>query len=193
MDIAEIIERIFNKMRGGKMKRIIIAFLIMGVTMIFYSCTENNPMKPELNQGDEVTNSLNKMSLPRLVGNMTLAFDPTRAPYFWQGTVNFRGGGVYVIRFESLGPPIDHGEYTTFSENFEIFELGNINELYLKGHDNGYIYNENSKTIANGEVAEANEPFEIWLGSYANFTGAGNIGPDGMPISFEGIFRIIKL
>ena len=137
-------------------------------------------------------NSVDKISATRLIGNMTLLFDPTRAPYFWQGTVDFRGEGVYGIRFESLGPPINHGEYTTFTENFEIFELSNINQLYLNGPDNGYIYNENSKTIANGLVTEANSPFEMWIGSLANFIGAGNIGPSGIPISFEGKFRIIK-
>ena len=172
------------------MKRLLIMALIIGVATSFWSCSENNPIIPELNQNDVLMNSVDKKFIPRLVGDMALAFDFTRAPYFWQGTVDFRRNGVYGIRFESLGPPVDDGTFTHFKENFEIFELGNIEQVYLSGPDAGVIYNKNSKTIANGEVTEANAPFEMWLGSNANFTGVGTFGTEGLPISFEGIFRV---
>ena len=127
--------------------------------------------------------------LPRLVGDLDCTFDVARAPYFWQGTINFRGIGVYGIRWESLGPPDDDGTYLHFSENFEIYELGNMNNVCLYGPDAGVIRKIDGRTFAQGEVTETNGAFAMWLGSNSNFTGIVTWVTVGLPESFNGTFR----
>ncbi|UCH14826.1 MAG: hypothetical protein JSV22_02400 [Bacteroidales bacterium] len=40
------------------MKRSILIFLVIGVTMLFFGCSEDSPMTPELDQDDPTTNDL---------------------------------------------------------------------------------------------------------------------------------------
>ena len=43
------------------MKRLIIMFLVIGITMFIYSCSEQSPTAPGLNQNDQATTSLSKI------------------------------------------------------------------------------------------------------------------------------------
>ena len=43
------------------MKRSILMFFVIGATLIFFGCSENNSTAPELSQGDQVTTSLAKV------------------------------------------------------------------------------------------------------------------------------------
>ncbi len=173
------------------MKHSILTFLVIGIAMILFSCSENNPTGPEFSQSDQISTTFAKKSLAKFVGEMDLTFDFLRAPYFWQGTVDFGNNEVYGIRFESLGPPMVYGQSSHFEENFEIFELGNTDNVYLKGPDAGVISLKNSKFRANGEVTLANAPFTMWNGTNAHFNGIiTEWGTDGFPVSGNGTFRI---
>ena len=174
------------------MKRYIISLVTIGLLLFCSGCTNNNPITPETNQNDEVVNTLDKKFASVLVGEMALNFDFNRAPYFWEGTVKFRGNGVCGIRFESLGAPIDYGTLTYFVENYEIFELGKVENIYLRGPDVGIIINESSKVISYGTVIEANAPFAMWLSAEFNTTGFVNFGEGGVPLSFEGTLRLFQ-
>ena len=44
------------------MKHLILVFFLIGITAIYFSCSDNNPSAPALNQGDQVTTSLPKVT-----------------------------------------------------------------------------------------------------------------------------------
>ena len=149
------------------MKLSILVFLIIGATFIFFGCSENNPSVPELSQSDQMTNFLAK---PHLTGTQNADFDPTNAPHYWIGTIII-DGVTYGLRYESLGPPRPYPQASTFEENFEIYELGNVANVYLAGHNAGVLNYANSKFVANGEVEVANFPFEEWMGRNVHMSG----------------------
>lgn len=167
-----------------------IIILIIGAAIIFFSCSENQPTSPELNQNNQVENSLAKKSAAKLIGPMDLIFDVSQAPYYWDGTVDFGVYGKHGIRFESLGGK-DGGQAHHFVENFEIYKLGDPTIVYLKGPDAGVTTFANSKFRMNGVVKEANEPFEAWLDRSVHISGLIIWGPAGPPpVSGIGTVRI---
>jgi hypothetical protein len=172
------------------MKRSILMFLVIGATLIFFGCSENNPSAPGLSQSDQVTNSLAK---PHLTGTFRIDFLPpgTFPPYFWNGTIII-DGVTYGLRFKSLGedPPPPPPQAFVFDERFEIYEdghLGDLDYLVLEGPDSGVLNNGNgnSKFVMNGEVETANEPFEMWLGRNVHINGIAFLPDYG-----TGTFRI---
>ena len=171
------------------MKHSIIFFLIIGVAMIFWGCSENQPTSPELSQSDQVMNTMAKKPAAKLIGPMDLTFDLTRAPYYWDGTVDFGDYGVYGIRFESLGGR-DVGQAHHFIENFEIYDLI-TDAVCLGGPDAGVTTLANSKFRMNGVVEVVNTPFEEWLGRSVHISGLiiwGATGPP--PVAGVGTVRI---
>ncbi len=79
------------------MKHSNLIFLVIGTVMIFFSCSGDNPMAPNSNQGDpmmatesnstdQVTISLAKKPSPNLVGTALVDFTFT-PPTFWNGTI----------------------------------------------------------------------------------------------------------
>jgi len=149
------------------MKRLFLAFLFTGIVLFYFGCSEKNPLAPELSQSDLVTNSLAK---PHLTGAQNTDFDLNNAPHYWVGTIII-DGVTYGLRYESLGPPRPYPQASTFEENFEIYELGNVANVYLAGHNAGVLNYANSKFVANGEVEVANDPFEMWLGRNVHISG----------------------
>ena len=150
------------------MKHSIIFFLIIGVAMLFWSCSENHSTAPELSQSDLVTNSLAKKPAANLIGTMELDFmfvNPV-----WVGTVDLEGYGVYGIRFENLGG-IDVGQASHFVENFEIYDLLSPTTIYMGASDFGVVSMANSKYRMNGEIDVAIAPFEMWLGRHVHMSG----------------------
>ena len=147
------------------MKLSILVFLIIGATLIFWGCSENNPSAPELSQSDQVTHTLAK---PHLTG--TIYCDFTGAyPYFWVGTIII-DGVTYDLRFKSLGDPPSPPRANTFEEEFEISNDG-FTTLLLQGPNAGVLNYGNSKFVANGEIEVANDPFEMWLGRNVHING----------------------
>ena len=82
------------------MKLSILVFLVIGATLIFFGCSENNPSAPGLSQSDQVTHTLAK---PHLTGTTDADFTGV-FPYFWVGTIII-DDVTYGLRFESVGPP----------------------------------------------------------------------------------------
>ncbi len=58
------------------MKRSIFMFLVIGASMIFFCCSENNSTAPELSQGDQVTTTLAKTKT-LFSGSAKIVCDPT--------------------------------------------------------------------------------------------------------------------
>ena len=168
------------------MKRLILLFLFIGIALLYFGCSENNPSAPELSQSDQVTNSLAKP----LTGTVYLDFNPANFPYVWAGTVTF-GTETYDLRYLSVGdPPPPPPQAFVFEERFEIYEGGHIgdpNYLVLEGPDAGVMNNGNgnSKFVANGEVETANWPFEMWMGRNVHINGIAFL-----PDYAIGTFRI---
>jgi hypothetical protein len=156
------------------MKLSILVFLVIGATLIFFGCSENNPSAPGLSQSDQVTNSLAKKPL---TGIVHLDFIPGPPPYFWVGTVTF-GTEIYDLRFKSLGedPPPFPPRAFVFDERFEIYDngfLGDPEHLLLEGPNAGVVPCGNNKFVANGKVefAKPGGPLEEWLGRNVHTNG----------------------
>jgi len=173
------------------MKRLILMFLIVGATLIFFGCSEKNPSAPELSQSDQVTNTLSKKPLPTITGTVTLNFTGT-PPYFWVGEVTF-GSNKYGLRYMSVGnPPPPPPQAFVFAERFEIWDEG-FNTLYLEGPDEGVVPCGNDKFVANGKVefAKADGPFAMWDGRNVHTSGIITwVIPCVEPAGATGTFRI---
>ena len=173
------------------MRYLMLVFFVIGITLIFFGCSENNPSASELSQGDQVTNSLAK---PPLTGTVYLDFTTNNPPYFWVGTVTF-GTETYDLRYKSVGnPPPPPPRAFVFDERFEIYEdgfLGNPDYLVLEGPDAGVVPCGNNKFVANGKVEFANEDFEMWLGRNVHIKGIITwVIPCVLPEGATGTFRI---
>jgi hypothetical protein len=154
------------------MKHLMLVFLVIGATLIFFGCSENSTSAPELSQGDQVTNSLAK---PHLTGHQVTPFTLT-PPTFWNGTVDFGEDGKYGLTFVSYEPPRAYSQASPFYEDFSIYELGNPANVYLKGWNAGVVTYANNppdpcKFLANGKVEEAYGPLEEWLGRNVHIRG----------------------
>jgi len=148
------------------MKLSILVFLVIGATLIFFGCSENNPSAPELSQSDQVTHTLAK---PHLTGTTNADFTGVW-PYFWVGTIII-DGVTYGLRFESVGaPPPPPPQAFVFDERFEIWDVG-FTTLYLAGTDDGVLNYGNSKFVSNGEVDVAEYQFEEWMGRNVHISG----------------------
>ena len=178
------------------MKHLMLVFLVIGATLIFFGCSERNPSAPELSQSDQVTNSLAK---PQLTGIVNLDFvlpAPGTLPpfYFWVGTVTF-GKQTYDLRYKSVGdPPPPPPRAFVFDERFEIYDyrfLGDPDHLLLEGPDAGVVPCGNNKFVANGKVEFADGPFEEWLGRNVHIKGIITwVIPCVLPQGATGTFRI---
>ncbi|MBT8380478.1 MAG: hypothetical protein KJN64_14760 [Ignavibacteria bacterium] len=158
------------------MKSLMLVFLVIGATLIFFGCSENNPSASELSQGDQVTNSLAKKPL---TGHQITPFTLT-PPTFWNGTVDFGEDGKYGLTFVSYEPPRAYSQASPFYEDFYIYEEGsdwtNPANVYLKGWNAGVVTYANNppdpcKFLANGKVEEAYGPLEEWLGRNVHIRG----------------------
>jgi hypothetical protein len=182
------------------MKRSNLVFLVLGVTIIFFGCSEDN-VAPELDQRDQVTtfdqvttSSENaKKPSPNLTGEMLLDFVPGGfGPVnpIWVGTISFEGIGVFGIRFFHLSPFRDYSQASPFEETFEIYALGDPLVVLLGGPDVGVttLANkppEDCKYRMNGEIEVAMAPFEEWLGRKVHMSGIitwQNLGTAEAPI-----------
>jgi len=171
------------------MKTLIIGFLFFGIAIVYFGCSQTNPSGPELNQSDQVINSLEKKSQPNLIGTVELDFTGV-PPYFWVGTITF-GTETYGIKYLSVGnPPPPPPQAFVFAERFEIWDVG-FNTLYLEGPDEGVVPCGNNNFVANGKVETANPPFEEWMGR--NVHSSGTITweiPCVLPDGATAMFRI---
>jgi hypothetical protein len=145
------------------MKLSILMFLFIGVTFIFFGCSEKNPSAPELSQSDQVTNTLAK----KLIGDVWTDFFVEDAPFFWVGEVEF-DDVVYGITFETLSELRNFSSASPVIESFVVYEWGDPETVYMRGLNHG-VANLAQKPdptpfVANGKITEANAPFEDLLG-----------------------------
>ena len=75
------------------MKRSIFMFLVIGATMIFFCCSENNSTAPELSQGDQVTTTLAKTKTPFTDGTADIV-----KPYLNWGVKKVLPNGIELVK-----------------------------------------------------------------------------------------------
>ena len=163
------------------MKRLIILFLVIGVTLFFFGCSENNSTAPEFDQSGQLTTTLAKKPSPNLIGTAVADFgfisvDPL---IVWQGEIDF-GGITYGLTFISHGAPRDYSQASPFYEDFIIYEYNTDwtipANVYMKGWNAGVVTYANKipdpvKFLANGKITEAYGPFEMWQGRNVHIKG----------------------
>ena len=179
------------------MKHLILVFFLIGITAIYFSCSDNIPSAPQLNQNDQVTNTLDKKLAPNLIGHMELNFVMgTQGDVAWDGTIEFEGDGIYGIRFHHLSPSKGYSQASPFEEYFEIYDLGTPAVIYLAGPDEGVTTLANFKHPEvkyrmNGKIEVASPPFAMWLGRNVHISGVINGDPITlMPLTAPGTFRV---
>jgi hypothetical protein len=154
------------------MKRLFLAILFTGIALLYFGCSEKNPSAPELSQSDQVTNSLAK---PHLIGEQVTPFTFT-PPTFWNGEVDFGEEGKYGITYVSYENPRGYSQASPFYEDFIIHELGNLENVVLRGWNAGVVTYANNppdpcKFLANGKVEEAYGDFAEWEGRNVHIRG----------------------
>jgi len=186
--------------KENTMRHLILVFFIIGTVLIFLGCQEESALAPELDQSNQVTNSLAKPA-PNLRGTIITYFDVLNVPYFWEGKIDIEGYGEYGLIFETLSGQKGYSQAAPFEEYFIIYELesdwADPENVFLAGHDEGVttIANkppEPSKFRMNGEIEVANFPFEGWLGRNVHMSGIIEWANDGTPFPKVaiGTFRI---
>jgi hypothetical protein len=176
------------------MKRLILVFFLIGITAIYFSCSDNIPSAPQLNQSDQVTNTLDKKPAANLIGIVatTLVYDPSSgSDVSWIGTIDFEGHPIYQIIFHAGEGTEFRGKSFHYVESWEIFNSSGV--LLLAGSDEGIepplnINKEAQKFMSNGVVEVANVPFEMWLGRNAHQDGV--VTSDETGTYANGILRI---
>ena len=163
------------------MKRLILMFLVIGTVLIFFGCQEESALAPELGESNPELMYLAK-PLPNLVGTMALDFTFGAWPEVpvWVGTITFDGygefDGVYGIRFFHLSPLKEYSQASPFEEYFEIYDLEDVDVVYLGGPDAGVTTLANkppepTKYRMNGEIDTATGDFEVWMGRNVHING----------------------
>ncbi len=190
------------------MKRSILMFLVIGATIIFLGCSEDNLLTSGSDQSDQVATRLKSAKKPsaNLTGTMDLYFDllaEVPDDPVWVGTITIEGYGTYNMRFYHLSPFRDYSQASPFEEYFEIYDLSD-ETVVLGGPDVGVTVLANkppdpTKYVMNGEIDVAADPFEEWLGRNVHMSGVITWQfitlPDGtvigpVPETAPGTFRI---
>jgi hypothetical protein len=175
------------------MKRLIFMFLVIGATMIFFGCSENNPSAPELSQSDQLTASLAKKPASctteyDFVGHLG-EFDAEGRLLAWKGTIS---GDIEGVIKWWMGPMSATGQASHYEDRFEIWNAAET-ELLLAGDEAGTTtvrHGKNSNWRTNGTVTEAYGDFEDWLGRKNHAEGNFTWAAPGLPDHGWGTFRI---
>jgi hypothetical protein len=178
------------------MKKFNYVLLLSFMLLLIAGCAKED-LAPELDQSDLVTTTLKgAKSSPNLIGTTYTPFTLT-PPTFWNGTVDFGDVGTYGITFFSFPPsPRTFSQASPFKEEFIIYELGNPDNVYLRGWDNGVVTKANkdpedtSIFHANGKITEASGPLEMWQGRSVHIKGEVTWVAVGLPEFATSIFRI---
>ena len=197
------------------MKHSNLMFLVIGVAIILFGCSEDN-LVPELDQSeqattfDQVTTSSEaaKKPSPNLTGTMNLVLQPEAEwpeEPIWIGTVTFEGDPlniIYGIRFFHLSPFREYSQASPFEETFEIYNTADPEVVLLGGPDVGVSTLANKppepcKYRMNGEIDVAIAPFEDWMGRKVHMSGylywqvfQTPDGPIVAPVTADGTIRI---
>jgi hypothetical protein len=179
------------------MKRLIFMFLIIGATMIFFGCSENNPTAPELFQSDQVTTTLAKKPAPTLKGTTVYDFvghlgevDAEGRLLAWKGTISGDINGV--IKWWMVVPFDVTGQVSHYEDRFEIWNAEET-VLLLAGDEAGTTtarHGKNSNWRTNGTVTEVGPGFEDWIGRPEHCEGHFTWAAPGLPDHGDGTFKV---
>ncbi len=106
------------------MKHLILGFLILGIVIIYFGCTENIPSGPEINPGSQITASLEKKIHSYFNGTSTtlLPFlDPGKTIVLPNGKVMIRG--LVVETDDEMDDPRVDG-IVTWVVNLDVYTDG---------------------------------------------------------------------
>ena len=173
------------------MKKLILVLLVIGATIIFLGCQEDNSLAPVADQSDQA--QIAKPSA-NLIGTTDCPFSFDNPPIFWKGTIDFGEKGIYGLYFISYDPPRDYSQASPFHEEFVIHEYLNEGKVYLKGWNKGVVSYANTdpepvKFRANGKIMEAYGPFEEWQDCNVHMSGLVYWITVGVPEKAVGTFR----
>ncbi len=76
------------------MKRFICIFLLAGVAMFYFGCSENSPIAPELNKDNQSTTNLGKQTVYTYFNGTS----ETQLPFIYNGRMNILPDGTVQIR-----------------------------------------------------------------------------------------------
>ena len=183
------------------MKNLFLIFFVVGVIIVFFGCQQESALTPELSENEQLPASFAK-PLPYLTGTTDTPFnfpplpDPGGSdfPVFWKGTVVFEKV-TYGLYFLSTGAPRDFSQASPFFEYFIIHEIGNEQNVYLKGWNAGVVTYANKdpepvKFHANGKITEAYGSFAAWQDRPIHIRGIVTWIAVGLPEKAAGTFRI---
>ena len=186
------------------MKRLNLVLILTGVTIFFLGCSKEELVSPETENAEQFEIAVKKSTKPssQLKGTFEITLGTVPGGPSWIGTMIFEGGEeVYGFRFFPLNGE-NHGQTFLFEEHFEIYDLESSDKVYLRGYDAGNLPYANKLPDPlpfrmHGEVEEAIEPFDGWLGRRVHIDGTvfwqevpTPDGPLTVPARGIGEFRI---
>lgn len=194
--------QLFYKIKNFEsMKQNIFMLLIMGVSILFFGCSEDN-LVPALDDPAQLEQTADlksaKKPAAKLVGDTDCAFTRT-PPTFWNGTIDFGDDGKFGLTFISTGPPRDFSQASPFYETWVIYFEGTDHtdpaNVVMRGWNKGVVTyaNKDPEPVqfhANGKVTEAFYPLEEWEGCNWHVKGLVYWLPTGAPEKAVGQARI---
>ncbi|MEJ2195641.1 MAG: hypothetical protein P8X73_12395 [Ignavibacteriaceae bacterium] len=153
------------------MKDIIVVFLFMGITLLYFGCSDN-PSAPVLDQSDQVTNTLDKKPAPTLnctteyffVGTLGI-MDGQGRLLAWEGPISGDINGV-IQWWMDIGTKVNTGQASHYVDRFVILN-NEKTVLLLAGDEAGTTtarQGKNSNWRTNGIVTDAAVAYEDWIG-----------------------------
>jgi hypothetical protein len=189
----------FSSYRRNIMKRLLLLFLFAGIALLYFGCSENNPVISESSQSNQVINTLAKKPAPSLqctivywyVGHLGTVDGEGRL-HVWDGEIHGDIEGQIKWWFvPGGGPPTPTAQVRFYDARWEIWDG---NDLLLAGESAGSTATPQGSTPekngiwrGNGRVTETSTGFEDWYGRHT-YEG-GNVSWV-FPFSGEGIVRI---
>ena len=177
------------------MKRSILMFLVLGVSIIFFGCSTDNPLTSELDQSDQAPASLAKKTAPSIRCTTEYFFVATVDPSdpCWVGPVSGDIDGV--VKWFLLSKSDHPAPPAQAAQMFFTWEIWDEDEevLLLAGWENERTivrHGKNSVWRANGRVTEASEEFEDYIGSQMHDGGHFTWAAPGLPEHGYGELRI---
>jgi hypothetical protein len=186
------------------MKSIIVVFLLMGIAVFYFGCSDN-PSVPGLNPTDQVTATLDKKPAPNLFDSTDYDFvaglgitDDQGRTLAWKGTISGDINGV-IKWYMDLDNMLYTGQASHYADRFEIWDSAE-ETLLLAGDEAGSTtarLMKNSNWRTNGIVTDAAPAYEDWIGrknhAEGHFTWIEVEVEDGfifVPYHGYGTFRI---
>jgi hypothetical protein len=176
------------------MKALLIMFLVIGTSLLFFGCSDESALAPELGQSCQVTNFLAKKPISDstdydFVGHLGI-LDGEGRLLGWIGTISGDINGV--IKWWMVPPMSYTGQASHYEDRFEIWNA-DTTVLLLAGDEAGTTtarHGKNSNWRTNGTVSEVGPGYEDWLGRNNHAEGHFTWAAPGLPDHGTGTFRI---